>query len=204
MPVMCSRSPGLVESTRSASRMTSTERGSWPGGARSGISCGEKGGGGGGGRCGAAEGGEGRAGARLQVHRLAVHVLAESVLGLEQVAVRVLCRVGGASRGAGEGGEVAVLLGGELLGGGAPVLRHDHLGPHERALGHDPLHAHQRVKQRRACRTPALPLSARAERTARGQSDPGSAQAWRLALRELSHAIRFDRRAGVLSPRGET
>ena len=43
MPVMCSRSPGLVESTRSASRMTSTERGSWPGGARSGISCGEKG-----------------------------------------------------------------------------------------------------------------------------------------------------------------
>mmetsp|Transcript_46281 Transcript_46281/g.149163 ORF Transcript_46281/g.149163 Transcript_46281/m.149163 type:complete len:391 (-) Transcript_46281:521-1693(-) len=39
MPVMCSRSPGLVESTRSASRMTSTERGSWPGGARSGISC---------------------------------------------------------------------------------------------------------------------------------------------------------------------
>mmetsp|Transcript_17064 Transcript_17064/g.36942 ORF Transcript_17064/g.36942 Transcript_17064/m.36942 type:complete len:438 (+) Transcript_17064:770-2083(+) len=39
MPATCSLSPGLAVSTRSASSNTSIERGSWPGGARSGISC---------------------------------------------------------------------------------------------------------------------------------------------------------------------
>mmetsp|Transcript_54291 Transcript_54291/g.161199 ORF Transcript_54291/g.161199 Transcript_54291/m.161199 type:complete len:370 (-) Transcript_54291:499-1608(-) len=38
MPATCTRSPGLQPSTRSLSRRMSTERGSWPGGARSGIS----------------------------------------------------------------------------------------------------------------------------------------------------------------------
>mmetsp|Transcript_19489 Transcript_19489/g.42049 ORF Transcript_19489/g.42049 Transcript_19489/m.42049 type:complete len:287 (+) Transcript_19489:1953-2813(+) len=38
IPATCSLSPGLAVSTRSASRRTSTERGSWPGGAFSGIS----------------------------------------------------------------------------------------------------------------------------------------------------------------------
>ena len=38
-PTTCTRSPGLALSTRSLSMMTSTERGSWPSGERSGISC---------------------------------------------------------------------------------------------------------------------------------------------------------------------
>lgn len=38
VPTTCTRSPGLTASTRSLSRMMSTERGSWPAGAFSGIS----------------------------------------------------------------------------------------------------------------------------------------------------------------------
>lgn len=37
--ITCTRSPGLAVSQRSASSITSTDRGNWPGGARSGISC---------------------------------------------------------------------------------------------------------------------------------------------------------------------